>query len=463
MIARSRPDDPAPGPVRLRIPRALFEAIKGDLAAPHAHAGERVGFISVGTKRLERGEWLICAQEYHPLADGRYIVDSKVGARIDGEAIREAMQRVLDTGRGGFHVHLHEHRGVPAFSRTDRAHQPRLVDALANVDARVPHGMLVLSEDAAHAWVRLPGAPELVAPALVSIVGDPLTLIWPEGAPGVREDQFARQDFLGVRAQDILARARIGVVGMGGGGSHMVQQLLHVGALHLRVFDHDRVERSNLNRLIGATVWDVEEETRKIGIARRLATGLLPEHQMEARASAWQENVDLLAGCDLVLGAVDTFAARRDLEAFCRRYLIPYVDIGMDVHSVAGESPRMAGQVIVSLPGDRCMHCIDYLNDDRLAREAALYGAAGGRPQVVWPNGVLASTAVGIAVDLLTGWSGVVDRALFLSYDGNRGMLGPHPRWPYIGHGACEHFPLHQVGDPQFRAVVRVGAHPTSV
>jgi hypothetical protein len=36
--------------------------------------------------------------------------------------------------------------------------------------------------------------------------------------------------------------------------------------------------------------------------------------------------------------------------------------------------------------------------------EAEKYGAAGSRPQVVWPNGVLASTAVGLAVQLLTPW-----------------------------------------------------------
>jgi hypothetical protein len=41
----------------------------------------------------------------------------------------------------------------------------------------------------------------------------------------------------------------------------------------------------------------------------------------------------------------------------------------------------------------------------KLAAEAARHGDAGGRPQVVWPNGALASTAVGLAVDLVTGWT----------------------------------------------------------
>lgn len=34
----------------------------------------------------------------------------------------------------------------------------------------------------------------------------------------------------------------------------------------------------------------------------------------------------------------------------------------------------------------------------RLELEAQTYHAAGARPQVVWPNGVLASTAVGLVI-----------------------------------------------------------------
>ena len=52
----------------------------------------------------------------------------------------------------------------------------------------------------------------------------------------------------------------------------------------------------------------------------------------------WQERPDLMDQCDVVFGCVDTFAGRRDLEAECRRYLIPYIDIGMDVHKVGDDS-----------------------------------------------------------------------------------------------------------------------------
>jgi hypothetical protein len=454
MIAAVKGAELRLGAVRFRISRALFEHMKDDLKRPHAHAEERIGFLSVATGTGEEGDQLLLGCGYYAVNDARYIQDARVGARIDGQAIREAMQRVLDTRRGVFHVHLHPHAGVPSFSGTDRREQPRLVESFANVGPDLSHGMLVLSEDAAYAWIRMPGELDLVVPAGSSIVGDPMALLWPGSVQELSNERLARQGFLGPQAEHILANTRIGVIGMGGGGSHIVQQLLHLGARRLRVFDHDRTEWSNLNRMVGATAQDAQEGTRKIVIARRIAAGLRLENELHAFPETWQDRAEVLASCDVVLGAVDTFAGRRDLEAFCRRFLIPYVDIGMDVHAVQGEPPRMAGQVIISLPGNRCMHCLGFLNEEKLAREAANYGAAGGRPQVVWPNGVLASTAVGIAVDLLTDWSGSRDREMFLSYDGNRGTLRPHPRWPYLGSGPCPHYPLSEVGAARFRTVL---------
>lgn len=60
---------------------------------------------------------------------------------------------------------------------------------------------------------------------------------------------------------------------------------------------------------------------------------------------------------------------------------------------VDNEPPRMSGQVIASIPGLPCMKCYGFLNESVFAEEAMRYGAAGVRPQVIWPNAVLASTA----------------------------------------------------------------------
>ena len=265
----------------------------------------------------------------------------------------------------------------------------------------------------------------------------------------------SRQSFLGRRSPFTFTESRVAILGLGGGGSHIVQQLSHVGFERFVLCDPDVVEESNLNRLIGATEADAHQRARKIDVAARVIRGLAPRAKVEAFASAWQEKADVLRGVDLVFGCLDGYAARQTLESFTRRYLVPLIDIGMDVHCVDGEPPSMSGQVILSMPGEPCMQCLGYLNSVTLTQEATNYGDAGIHPQVVWANGVLASTAVGVAVDLLTGWSGRRTALIYLEYDGNTQALVPHKRLKHA-LATCSHYAATDVallGDPVFRSV----------
>lgn len=266
----------------------------------------------------------------------------------------------------------------------------------------------------------------------------------------VAEERYSRQSFLGDEAQERVARCRVGVVGLGGGGSHIVQQLAHIGFLHYILYDPDVVKDVNLNRLIGATEADVAADRPKIAVAQRTIRGLQQDAHIEARQVRWQDDPLPLRHCDLIFGCVDGLAERRDLEACARRYLIPYLDIGLDVHQVEPEPPVMGGQVVLSMPGDLCLTCLGILTEGDLAGEAARYGAAGPRPQVVWANGALAATAVGIAIDLLTDWTRNTRGPVYLSYDGNRGTMKPHVRLEFVP-AYCTHYAVDKVGDPLFR------------
>jgi len=267
----------------------------------------------------------------------------------------------------------------------------------------------------------------------------------------VNGDRFSRQSFLGEHSQPAIEQAVMGVVGVGGGGGHIVQQLAHVGFLNYRLYDGDGADESNLNRLVIATEADATAQTPKTELARRRILSVRSTANVETYPCRWQDRPEPLRGCDIIIGCVDGFAERRELEIACRRYLVPLIDIGMDVHIVGDEPPRMGGQVILSMPGGLCMTCLGFLNESNFAREAAKYGDAGPRPQVVWPNGVLASTAVGIAVDLVTNWTKSLRGPVYLMYDGNANTLAPHPRLIYHDGNPCLHFPPGQVGSPTFR------------
>lgn len=262
------------------------------------------------------------------------------------------------------------------------------------------------------------------------------------------DERFNRQSFLGADSQKRIESAIIGLVGLGGGGSHIAQQLAHLGFLNYRTWDGDIAEDPNLNRLIGVTESDIVAATPKTEIARRVIKGLRASAKIESYNCKWQDNPEPLRGCDLIFGCVDGFSQRRELEACARRYLIPLIDIGMDVHRVGDEPPRMGGQVILSMPGGPCMFCLGFLNERGLAQEGERYGDAGPRPQVVWPNGILASSAIGIAVDLLTDWTRSLRDVVYLEYDGNKGTLKPHGRLQYLERRPCVHYAVDQVGDP---------------
>lgn len=259
-----------------------------------------------------------------------------------------------------------------------------------------------------------------------------------------------RQSFLGPNSDAILDAATIGVVGLGGGGSHVVQQCAHLGIGGYVNADPDIIEDTNTNRLVSGTLADVAAVRAKISIAERLVRGLVPRARIVAAQKRWQDCVDDLRLCDVIIGAVDGFKEREQLERFCRRHLIPYIDLGMDVHAVSAGHFLVSGQVILSTPGAPCMRCCGFITDERLAQEAKKYGAAGSRPQVVWSNGVLASTAVGLLVQILTPWYPNPPSFVFLEYDGNAGTVTPNRRMALLEGHHCPHHPADETGDPLF-------------
>ncbi len=261
-------------------------------------------------------------------------------------------------------------------------------------------------------------------------------------------DRYSRQSFLGSDAEASIARTTIAVVGLGGGGSHVVQQLAHLGFQRYVIYDYDRVEESNLNRLVGATVSDSLAETPKLHLAKMMIFGLQPRARVSGFSCKWQDHPEPLRESQIVIGCLDSYKAREELEIACRRYLMHYIDIGMDLHGK--DRPVIGGQVILSSPGSLCMKCMGFLNDETLAREAARYGNAGARPQVIWPNGVLASTAVGLAVDLITNWTRADLLYAWLIYNGNENTMTNSVTLRNRRTTTCPHFSEDDIGDPIF-------------
>ena len=122
---------------------------------------------------------------------------------------------------------------------------------------------------------------------------------------------------LGENGMERLAKAHVAVFGLGGVGGAAVEALARAGVGRLTLFDHDRVEESNLNRQIIATRDTVG--MAKVQAARlRVETVSRVTQVTEMPVFYTPENAGVypLEDYDYILDAIDTVSSK--LELICR-------------------------------------------------------------------------------------------------------------------------------------------------
>jgi tRNA threonylcarbamoyladenosine dehydratase len=128
---------------------------------------------------------------------------------------------------------------------------------------------------------------------------------------------------------DRLAACRVCVVGIGGVGSWLVEALARSGVGHLRLIDADELCISNSNRQLPALDGQfgrikVEAMAERV---RAINPGCVVEPMAEFLTAASLER-QLDGGFDLVLDACDSFRAKVETIAWCRRRKLPLVVVG---------------------------------------------------------------------------------------------------------------------------------------
>ncbi|NTG23289.1 ThiF family adenylyltransferase [Agrobacterium rhizogenes] len=192
----------------------------------------------------------------------------------------------------------------------------------------------------------------------------------------VASPALARQELaLGAGFSRLMRHMRIGVVGSGGTGSPLLQQLARMGAGFIGIFDPDHVEHSNLNRLYGATWDDAEQKNKKVDVAKReierMGLGTVVETY-----DSWigaKECRDALKSMDVVFGCTDDHEGRLLLNRLAYYYLIPIIDIGLSLRVTErfGISCLEAdARVTVLEPGSSCLVCRRIVDAGAAAEEA---------------------------------------------------------------------------------------------
>ena len=158
-----------------RITDKLLDEVHADLSRPHPFAAERVGFLTCGVGDLPGDGLAIYAATYHPVLDEDYVDDHRAAAMLGPGAFRKMLQIAYSEPAAVFHVHRHEHSGLPSPSRTDETESARFVPDFWKVRPNHPHGIIILSRDSMYGRVWHPQSRQIFPFTQYKIVGESST------------------------------------------------------------------------------------------------------------------------------------------------------------------------------------------------------------------------------------------------------------------------------------------------
>jgi proteasome lid subunit RPN8/RPN11 len=315
------------------------------------------------------GELRLLVREVVPVLEHEYLVREPLRLSIDSASYARIAKRASADGASVLFVHSHP-KGIADFSPQDNREEPKLMAFLGQRAPNRIHGSLVVSgpeELHARAWVNGEWTP---IKRLRSIGTRFRFLDGSAGAVIPPPEWFDRQvAAFGPAVQGLLSTLHVGVVGCGGTGSAVAEQLCRVGVGTLSRFDGDKLDSSNVTRVYGSRIRDAGQN--KVDLLMRH----LEEIGLETKIIAYPRNITVeevakeLRSCDLVFGCTDLEAPRALLVQLALRYLIPVFDVGVKISSEQGTIRDITGRVTTLLPGEACLFCRGRISADRIRIE----------------------------------------------------------------------------------------------
>lgn len=247
------------------------------------------------------------------------------------------------------------------------------------------------------------------------------------------KEQFDRNvRFFGVEGQEIISSLTVCIAGVGGLGSHVVQQLVHLGVRNFILIDPECLDITNMNRYVGATLQDALDKLPKVDIAERLILSICPE----ATVTKLQDTVisadafELAKTAGYLFGCFDDDGPRFIMNELCSAYEVPYIDLASDIHTDG--DMIYGGRVVTVLDSHSCLSCIGELDQDEIQNalndpevkqiKKDLYGVKDKflnekGPSVVSINGTVASLGV---TEFMVSVTGVRSAKRYITYRGDQ-------------------------------------------
>jgi hypothetical protein len=390
---------------RLRFGRADFKKLKEHLFP--GDNDEHGAVLLAGFSQLETRPTFY-VREVHLAEEGVDYVEGKIGYRaLSPKFIHRLITRARDERLAYLAVHNHGSDLEVGFSSIDCDSHELGYPALLQIARGMPVGALVFGHRSVEADIWLPAGHRLDLDEAV-VVGNTIERLTSSRARTSEKESESHDRqirMFGKMGQARLAKCRVGIIGLGGVGSLVAEYLARLGLGGFLLIDDDRVEESNLSRIVGALSADAETSVEKVEVARRLILQGNPSAKIEAIVSdvARESVARALCCCDYLFLAADSMRARLVFNAVVHQYFIPGVQMGSKIRS--GENGGLVEVMSANRPvrpGRGCLWCNQLIDANQLAveaktdeeRRAQAYGVEEPNPSVISLNAISAAHAV---------------------------------------------------------------------
>ncbi len=237
----------------------------------------------------------------------------------------------------------------------------------------------------------------------------------------------------GKEGQETLRKLKVAIVGVGGIGTHVVQQIAYLGVGEIGLIDSEKIEVTNLNRYVGVCPEDVGSPKVVIAerIIKRIDQAIVVRKVYDSLVS--QEAYNEVKKADYVFGCVDSESIRLILNELCLAYERPFFDLASEI--ILEERLIYGGRVCYISDSTGCLYCLGVLDRFEASLELQdlskkediknLYGMNQRDledlgPSVVSVNGAVASLGVTEFMAVVTGLKPGIR---LLNYYGDQGVL----------------------------------------
>jgi molybdopterin-synthase adenylyltransferase len=182
--------------------------------------------------------------------------------------------------------------------------------------------------------------------------------------PSFRQELTRTVSAWGDETQAHLARLRIGVVGAGSVGFMVAEALARMGIAFIKLFDFDRVESVNLDRLLFATREDARLLRPKVDVLADALRKSATAERFSVEPLQWsvveEDGFRAALDCDVLFSCVDRPWPRSLLNLVAYAHLIPVIDGGIAVETKPGSNSLRAAdwRAHVAAPTRRCLECL---------------------------------------------------------------------------------------------------------